>query len=659
MPSSPLVAVADTDPERLWPTFVAAVHHYALLLLGPDGHIISWNRGAEMVKGYRAEEIVGRHFSCFYPAEDVAAGRPEHELRIAATIGRFADIGERVRKDGSRFLADVAITAIRTPDGALHGFGEIVRDVTEHAAAEALLKASEARLRGLIATVMDTVVDGLITIDRHGIIQSVNKACVSLFGYSPEEVVGQNISILMPEPYHSEHDRYIAAYLATGVARIIGVGREVIGRRKDGSTFPMELAVGESPQAGNHAFVGIVRNVTERREAETQREQLRHSQKMEAVGQLTGGLAHDFNNLLAIIIGNLDMLREIRAGDPVTDELVRDALDSALRGADLTRRLLAFARRQPLQPERVDINEVIGAIVRLLTRTLGENVAIEMSLSPSVWPVQIDQAQFEAVIANLATNARDAMPRGGSLLIDTRNGHLDPAYAAAHDDVTPGDYVVVEVSDSGIGMPSDILLRIFEPFFTTKEQGKGTGLGLSMVFGFMKQSGGHITVYSEPGKGTTFRLYLPRVSEVAVAQEDHSDEPASRGGSETILVVEDNAGLRRIVMRQLGEAGYRVLEAPDAEAAMTIIDSAEPIHLLLTDVVMPGAMDGRDLARVAMARRPSLRVLLTSGFPDARWSGSPSRTGSRLLSKPYRKEELRHAVREVLDEPRLGGAPPA
>ena len=235
-------------------------------------------------------------------------------------------------------------------------------------------------------------------------------------------MVGQNVRILMPEPYHSEHDRYIAAYLRTGVAKIIGIGREVMGRRKDGSTFPMELAVGESPQAGNHAFVGIVRNVTERREAETQRDQLRQSQKMEAVGQLTGGLAHDFNNLLAIIIGNLDMLREIRAGDPVTDELVRDALESALRGADLTRRLLAFARRQPLQPERADINEVIGAIVRLLARTLGENITIEMSLSPNVWPVQIDRAQFEAVIANLATNARDAMPRGGALLIDTRNG---------------------------------------------------------------------------------------------------------------------------------------------------------------------------------------------------------------------------------------------
>jgi PAS domain S-box-containing protein len=657
MSSSSLPAVAYSDPEHLWPSFVASVHSHALLLLDPDGHIISWNHGAELIKGYRADEIVGQHFSCFYPPQDILARRPQLELEIAATNGRFEAVGERVRKDGSGFLAEVVITAIRSSDGTLRAFGEIIQDITARAAAEAVVKTSESRLRSLIATVLDTVVDGLITIDRHGIIQSFNKACVSLFGHEPEDVIGKNVQILMPEPYHSEHDGYISSYLATNVPKIIGIGREVMGRRKDGSTFPMEIAIGQSPQAGNHAFVGIVRDVTERREMKTQREQLRQSQKMEAVGQLTGGLAHDFNNLLAIIIGNLDMLREIRAEDQVADELVSDALDSALRGADLTRRLLAFARRQPLQPERSDINEVIGAIVRLLTRTLGENVTIEMLLSPGVWPVQIDRAQFEAVIANLATNARDAMPRGGTLLINTYNGHLDEAYAAAHTDVTPGDYVVVEVSDSGTGMPADILLRIFEPFFTTKEQGKGTGLGLSMVFGFMKQSGGHITVYSEPGKGTTFRLYLPHVEDPVAVQEDRLEAPASRGGSETILVVEDHAGLRRIVVRQLSEAGYRVLEAPDAEAAMTIIDSPEAIHLLLTDVVMPGAMDGRDLARVATARRPSLRTLLTSGFPDARWGGSPSRTGNRLLSKPYRKEELRRAVREVLDEPRSGVGP--
>jgi PAS domain S-box-containing protein len=655
MQLNPHPAHSGPDPDQLWSPFVAALGDYAVLLLDPTGCILSLNRGAELIKGYRPDEMVGRHYACLYTPEDVAAGKPQHGLQVAAADGRFVDIGERMRKDGSRFLASVVITAIAGPDGTLRGFGKITRDITQQVADETFIKASEVKLRSLIDTVLDTVVDGLITIDRSGIVQSYNKACVSLFGYAPDEVLGHSVHMLMPEPYHDEHDRYLSAYLETGIAKIIGIGREVMGRRKDGSTFPMELAVGESPQGGNQAFVGIVRDLTERREADKQREQLRQAQKMEAVGQLTGGLAHDFNNLLAIIIGNLDLLRELRKDDPVTDELVSDALESALRGADLTRRLLAFARRQPLQPERADINEMIGAIVKLLARTLGENIAIELALSPNVWPVRIDRAQFEAAIANLATNARDAMSRGGALLIDTRNGQLDKAYAAAHTDVTAGDYVVVEISDSGSGMTPEIVTRIFEPFFTTKEQGKGTGLGLSMVFGFMKQSGGHITVSSEPGKGTTFRLYFPRLERIAVIAAERPDVAPTRGGSETILVVEDNAGLRRIVLRQLSDAGYQVLEAPDAEVAMTIITAPGPIHLLLTDIVMPGEMDGRDLARAAVGLRPLLRVLLTSGFPDARLgsSGSPSQ-GARLLSKPYRKEELRRAVREALDDPPAG-----
>ncbi len=332
---------------------------------------------------------------------------------------------------------------------------------------------------------------------------------------------------------------------------------------------------------------------------------------------------------------------------------MHDALESALRGADLTRRLLAFARRQPLQPEMSDINEVIAAIVRLLTRTLGENISIELALSPNVWPVQIDKAQFEAAIANLATNARDAMPRGGSpYRLQHTMACLDETYVAAHADVEPGDYVVVEVSDSGMGMRPEVLTRIFEPFFTTKELGRGTGLGLSMVFGFMKQSGGHVTVYSEPDKGTTFRLYLPRAAYQPSRQDERPEEKPVVGGSETVLVVEDNAGLRRIVVRQLSDVGYHVLQASDAETALEVVDSPEPIHLLLTDIVMPGEMDGRDLARVAVTRRPTLRILLTSGFPVARWGGSTQPTGGRLLSKPYRKEELRRAVRDVLDDPR-------
>jgi PAS domain S-box-containing protein len=470
MPPNDFASLSGSDMDRLWAGFIAEVPDHAILLLDRDGCIATWNRAAESLMRHTAQQIIGRHCACLYTPEDVTAGKPERDLQGAEVAGHLVDIGDRLRSDGSRFPASVHITALHAPDGTLRGFGQIIRDIIQTVTAE-------ARLRSLIATVLDTVVDGLITIDRRGVIQSFNKACTVLFRYEPEEVVGENVSILMPEPYHSEHDGYISTYLATGVPRLIGTGREVTGRRKDGSTFPMELAVGEAPQAGNHAFVGIIRDLTERREADRQRGQLRQAQKMEAVGQLTGGLAHDFNNLLAIIIGNLDMLREIRADDPVTSELVHDAMESALRGADLTRRLLAFARRQPLQPEMADINEVISAIVRLLTRTLGENISIELALSPNVWPVQIDKGQFEAAIANLATNARDAMPRGGSLLIATFNGFLDENYVAAHADVTPGDYVVVEVSDSGTGMPPDVLTRIFEPFFTTKDLGRAPALG--------------------------------------------------------------------------------------------------------------------------------------------------------------------------------------
>jgi PAS domain S-box-containing protein len=652
MPPIQAASASRDDPQRLLGPFITALSDYALLLLDTEGRALSWNRGAELISGYRADEAIGRHISHLYHPADVAAEKPAHELAAAALDGRYEEIGERVRKDGSCFLADVVITAIPGSDGRPCGFGVIMHDITARLAADDLAKARATRLGSLIDTVLDTVVDGLVIIDRKGLIQSYNKACVRLFGYATEEVLGRNVNLLMPAPYQCEHDRYISAYLETGIAKIIGTGREVVGRRKDGSTFPMELAVGELPQGGTQAFVGIIRDLTERREAEKQREQLRQAQKMEAVGLLTGGLAHDFNNLLAIIIGNLDLLRETRRGDLLTDELVQDALESALRGADLTRRLLAFARRQPLKPERADLNEVIGSIVKLLTRTLGENITIELVLSPTVWAVQIDRAQFAAAIANLATNARDAMPRGGTLLIDARNGLLDETYAVTPNEVVAGDYVVIEVSDSGCGMPPEILARIFEPFFTTKEHGKGTGLGLSMVFGFIKQSGGHITVYSEPGKGTTFRLYLPRLGDVAIIHDEHSVEPAVRGGSETILVVEDNDGLRRIVVRQLREAGYQVLQASDAAAALDLIEGSEQIHLLFTDIVMPGEMDGRDLAFAASRWRPLMKILLTSGFPDARFPGLGSRaSASRLLSKPYRKEELLRSVRTAIDGP--------
>ncbi len=391
-------------------------------------------------------------------------------------------------------------------------------------------------------------------------------------------------------------------------------------------------------------------NAALEREAEARhktQEQLVQAQKMEAVGSLTGGMAHDFNNLLGIIIGNLDLLRDRENADPEAAELSGEALDAALRGADLTRRLLAFARRQPLQPRRVDVNEMVGSITTLLKRTLGEQIQIALDLGEAIWPIEVDPAQLESSLVNIATNAGHAMPNGGHLIIATSNRHLDEDYASQHAEVRSGDYALIEVSDTGAGMPPEIAARIFEPFFTTKEQGKGTGLGLSMVFGFLKQSGGHINVYSEPGIGTTFRLYLPRAEVGEAAAGLVAAPPLPHGRGERVLAVEDNTSLRRLVARQLTELGYRVVEAENAQEALKILDD-QAIHLLFTDVVMPGGTSGYDLARAALARWPQIKVVLTSGFPDATLNGQATLTDFRLLSKPYRRDDLARAISEAL-----------
>jgi len=392
--------------------------------------------------------------------------------------------------------------------------------------------------------------------------------------------------------------------------------------------------------------LGTIHDVTERRNTE---QQLRQAQKMEAIGNLTGGMAHDFNNLLGVIIGNLDLARERSGSDGELRELIGEALEAAWHGADLTRRLLAFARQQPLRPARVDINELVGNTARLLRRLLGEDIEIALEPGELIWPVTADPAQLEASIANLATNARDAMPKGGRLMVRTANRQLDRDYAALHPDVAPGDFAMIEVSDTGTGIPAEIMSKIFEPFFTTKAPGKGTGLGLSMVFGFLRQSGGHVNVYSEPGIGTTFRLYLPRTQAAAEAADETDAMPIVPGAGETLLVVEDNAGLRRVVARQLRELGYRVLESEHAAAALAILER-EPVDLLLTDIVMPGGIDGVELVRSVLQRWPTLKIVLTSGFAHARLDENGSIFADLpLLSKPYSKDELATALRNAFD----------
>jgi signal transduction histidine kinase len=376
--------------------------------------------------------------------------------------------------------------------------------------------------------------------------------------------------------------------------------------------------------------------------------QLRQAQKMEALGNLTGGMAHDFNNLLGALILNLETLQSMVEPDGEAAEVVELSLEATLHGAELTRHLLAFARRQPLQPRRVELNGMIGEMTRFLGRTLGDHISVSLELAPDLWPVIADPSQVESALMNLANNARDAMPKGGKLLIATENRVLDFDYTSQHQELSPGDYAMIQVTDTGTGMSPDTLLRVFEPFFTTKEVGKGSGLGLAMVFGFMKQSGGHINVYSELGVGTTFRLYLPRSTGVDEIAEDKA-RPVAIGAGETVLAVEDNAGLRKVVVRQLKGLGYRVLEADTAAAALAILET-EPAALVLTDVVMPGGMSGIALAKEVSVRWPQTRIVLTSGFPEGGLGEAEDINAfGRLLSKPYRRADLAAALKAALE----------
>jgi PAS domain S-box-containing protein len=499
----------------------------------------------------------------------------------------------------------------------------------------------EARYRGLL----EAAPDAMVVVDEHGDIVLLNLQAEHQFGYLRDELLGQPVKNIIPEGFAERLIADDARTAAEALAQQIGTGIELSGRRKNGSEFPIEIMLSPLESPEGVLVTAAIRNITERRSTEAQ---LRQAQKAEAIGNLTGGIAHDFNNMLGVIIGNLDLAAEMLVDHAEAAELLQEAMEAALSAAELTRRLLAFARRQPLRARRIAPNELITNIFRLLRRTLGENIEITLDLADDLWPVVADAPQLEAALTNLATNARDAMPAGGRLAITTANHHLDAEYAAAHGEVTPGDYIAIEVTDGGAGMAREVVEHIFDPFFTTKEMGKGTGLGLSMVFGFMKQSGGHIHVYSERGVGTTFQLYLPRVSEGPVEIEDVRAPAARRGEGEVVLVVEDNDRLRRVAMRHLRGLGYHPIEAADPEAALAVLER-EQVDLLFTDVVMPGATDGIELARLTIERWPEIKVMLTSGFPgtilDVRLG--PRGAAVRLLSKPYRLEDLARALREA------------
>jgi PAS domain S-box-containing protein len=509
--------------------------------------------------------------------------------------------------------------------------------------------APAAKLHGIL----ESAVAAIITIDGHGLIEDVNPATERLFGYAAAELEGQNVKILMPEPYRAEHDGYIANYAHTGVKKIIGIGREVIGRRKDGTTFPVHLAVSEFEADGRRYFTGMIQDISDRKHVEEalleSERRFAQAQKMEAVGQLTGGIAHDFNNLLLVISGNLELLEPHLTRDD-SRELLKDAQDAAALGSKLTDQLLTFARRQHLAPQVVHLNELVVSITDMLRRTLGEHISLSTSLARDIWPTRADPGQFQSAIVNMAVNSRDAMPQGGKLVVETRNILLGSDHADFQSELTPGEYVQLSISDTGTGMPPEVRDRVFEPFFTTKEKARGTGLGLAMVYGFVKQSGGHVTIYSEDGLGTTINLYLPRADAATTAATPNmiksTLDPHAR---ETILVVEDDARVRQLTIRRLAMIGYRVLEASDGPSALTILERGDPVDLVFTDLIMPGGLSGREVAMKARELRPGIKVLLTSGYAEELVRGDDlQREMLKVLRKPYQQADLAAALRDVL-----------
>ena len=535
-----------------------------------------------------------------------------------------------------------------------------VHEITARKQAEEQLARNNERLEAAILersrqleAMYDAAVNSILTIDPSGAIKSINAAAIRLLGYARDELIGRNVRMIMPEPYASQHDGYIQTYLTSGRKKIIGIGREVTARRKDGTTLPIHLSVSEFEVNGRRYFTGIITDLTERKAAEvTLREterQLAQAQKLEAVGQLTGGLAHDFNNLLTVITGNLELL-DMRVEGREERDLIRRADEAARMGARLTGRLLTFSRRRALQPTVLNLNDTTLGMTELLRRTLGENVSVTSKLAPDLWNTRVDASEIESAILNLAINARDAMPGGGRILIETANVELGRDDLAHAPDARPGEYVKLSVSDNGSGMAPDVVARAFEPFFTTKDAGRGTGLGLSTIYGFVRQSGGHAAIYSEVGEGTSVNLYLPRdTSGAAPASAATHMATAPVPVGETVLVVEDNEEVRQVTVKRLDALGYRILVAQDGSSAIAMLEQYKAIDLVFSDVVMPGGLSGFDILRWSKQHRPDVKVLLTSGFArEMANQGEAADPQVKLLRKPYTQAELAQAIRDAL-----------
>jgi PAS domain S-box-containing protein len=641
-----------------------------LIVLDSDRGVLAWNAWLASASGVSSQEAIGRRLEELFPASD---------LRPLASA-----ISEALGSGASRLLThslNPALLPLRTRSGQelIHNvsvrplgqapFSQCLIQIVDVTMATQRERVLRQRQNARYDAVVNSAPNAILTLDAQGVIQLANPAAARELGYAQQELVGQDIAVLLNAP-ESWGRLWKAVLDGDEIHRPV----EVTGRRKDGSVSFLEVSASRWQSDARVFVTAILRDVNERRTAEealrhlnqtleqrveerTQElmrteEQLRQAQKMEAVGQLTGGIAHDFNNLLAGIVGSLDLM-QTRIAQGRTENVERyaqAAMSSAHRAAALTHRLLAFARRQPLDPKPVNANQLVASMEDLLRRTIGPLHALEIVTAGGLWTTLCDPNQLESAILNLAINARDAMPDGGKLTIEIANAHLDEAYATTQHDVTPGQYVAISITDTGTGMPPDVIARAVEPFFTTKPLGQGTGLGLSMVYGFAKQSDGHLKIDSEVDKGTTIKIYLPRHRgevEEEVPADLISDVPRAEAG-ETVLVVEDEPVIRDLIVEVLQDLGYRALEAPDGLSGLRILQSRKRIDLLVTDVGLPG-LNGRQLADQAREKRPDLKVLFITGYAaNATAANGFLEPGMEIITKPFAIEALATRIRSMI-----------
>ncbi len=640
--------------ERRLELLVNSIHDYAIYMLDPQGIVSSWNFGAQRLKGYAASEIIGQHYSRFFTEEDRVAGLPQRALTIAEAKGQYEAEGWRIRKDGSRFWVNAVIDPIRDEDGTLLGFAKVTRDFTERMTAQEALRQSEERFRLLVQGVIDYAI---FMLDRQGRVTNWNAGAERMKGYTVGEIVGQHFS-----RFYTDEDRAAdvpgrALRTAEHEGRFETEGWRV---RKDGGRFWASVVIDAIHNDAGEliGFTKVTRDITERRQMQEALEEARtalfQSQKMEALGQLTGGVAHDFNNLLQVIGGSLEVIEQrLASGRTDVDRHVALASAAVTRATGITQRLLAFARRQPLRPVSTDLNGLVAGMRDLMQRSVGDAIRIDVGFRRDLWRTWVDANQLENALLNLAINARDAMPDGGRLMIEASNVQVTERLGGEGRELEPGDYVLLSVTDTGAGMPADILARAFEPFFTTKPTGHGTGLGLSQLYGFIRQSGGHVRIDSAVGQGTSVKMYLPRFQgeedeETAEPCSPAVPRPSQACGRGTVLVVEDEALVRMLLVEALEGEGYRVLEADDGNVALRVLQTAERIDLLATDVGLPG-INGRQVAEMARAGRPGLKVLFLTGYTyNAGMEQEELGANTQLLTKPVAIESFVAKVHTML-----------